>query len=109
MPKERPVLLPKHRRLLEGLWENLRLARLRRKLSVTQVSERAAISRSTLYMVEKGDPGVALGNVLRVMAVLGLENDLSDLGADDPLGRKLQDAGLDKGRKRAPKRPSTNS
>ena len=100
MGKERPLLLPKHSRILETLGENIRLARLRRKLSTSQVAERAAISRSTLYLAEKGDPGVSLGNVLRVLAVLGLETDLATLGSDDTLGRKLQDAGLKSPRKR---------
>ena len=106
MGRERPILLPKHARILEAVGENLRLARLRRRLSAAQVAERADISRSTLYLIEKGDPGASLGNLLRVMAVLGLEQDLASLAADDTLGRKLQDAGLKSSRKRAPKRSS---
>ena len=94
MAKKASVLLPKQKRLLTGLGENIRLARKRRGLTTTQVSERADIGRSTLYMLEKGSPGVTLGNLLRVLAVLGLENDLGRVAEDDVLGRKLADAKL---------------
>ena len=104
MGRERPILLPRYRRLLAGMGENLKLARLRRRLSAQQVAERAGISRPTLGMLESGDAGTSLGNLLRVLAVLGLEQDLGAVAADDELGRRLQDAGLEPSRKRAPKR-----
>ncbi|MDB4589797.1 helix-turn-helix domain-containing protein [Verrucomicrobiales bacterium] len=84
--------------------ENLKLGRLRRHLSTIQVAERAGISRSTLYQIERGDPGSSIGNILKVLAVLGLETDLGLVAKDDALGRKLQDAELTEVRKRAPKR-----
>lgn len=68
-----------------------------------QVSERAGISRSTLYAVEKGQPGVSLGIYTQVLHVLGLEKDLAEVAKDDVLGQKLQDAGL-LVKQRAPKR-----
>jgi hypothetical protein len=55
--------------------------------------------------VEQGDPAVAMGVYARVMQVLRLESDLALLGADDELGRKLQDAGITP-KLRAPKRAS---
>ena len=88
------ALLPKHERLLRELGENLRLARLRRNLSSEQVAERAGISRNTLIKKEQGDEGVAIGYYLRVLIVLGMEEDLRAVAKDDVLGRKLQDAGL---------------
>lgn len=36
-----------------------------------------------------------MGSYIRVLAVLGLENDLHGLAADDKVGRKLQDLGLE--------------
>ncbi len=104
MGRETSTLLPKHERLLADLGENLRLARLRRKLSAEQVAERAGISRSTLHLMEYGSAGISLGKLVQVLAVLGLEQDLSAVGNDDVLGRKLEDARLTETRRRAPKR-----
>lgn len=106
MGRKATTLLPKHSRLLSGVGENVRLARLRRKLSAQQVADRAGISRTTLQKVESGDPSTALGNLLQVLIVLGLENDFFTLAENDPLGRKLQDAGLTVTRKRAPRKTS---
>jgi transcriptional regulator with XRE-family HTH domain len=104
MAKKEIVLLPKHERLLAELGENLRLARLRRRLSAEQVAERADISRSTLHLMESGAPGTSLGKLLQVLVVLGLETDITRLAADDTLGRKLEDARLTATRQRAPKK-----
>lgn len=94
MKKSSAILLPKLRRILVEVGENIKLARLRRKLTAEQVSERAGISRSTLWQVEKGEPSVSMGIYLQVLFVLGLEKDLSLLAVDDVLGRKLQDSEL---------------
>ena len=87
-------LTPSIRKVLSSLGENIKLARLRRKLSAKQVSERANISPVTLWLVEKGAPTVAMGTYCMVLFVLGLEKDLLLVASDDILGRKLQDAGL---------------
>jgi transcriptional regulator with XRE-family HTH domain len=94
MKSKKAVLLPKERRLLEDLGENIKLARLRRRLTTAQVSERANIGRSTLWHVEKGSDHISIGIYLQVLSVLGLSQDLKHIAADDALGRKLQDARL---------------
>lgn len=86
--------------------EQLRLARLRRKLSAEQVSERAGIARSTLSLIEKGSSSSTVETLFRILAVLGLENDFLALAKDDELGRRLQEAKLAAPKKRAPKRKS---
>jgi transcriptional regulator with XRE-family HTH domain len=103
MKGTKTVLLPKLTKILEEMGENIKLARLRRKLTTEQVSERAGISRSTLWQVEKGLPSVSLGTYAQVLFVVGLEKDLQLIAKDDVLGRKLQDAELSI-RKRAPKK-----
>lgn len=88
------ILLPRYIALLEQMGENIKLARKRRKLTATQVAERAGIARSTLYLVEKGDSSVAMGAYFNVLRVLGLQDDFLKLAVDDELGRKLQDLDL---------------
>ena len=97
------TLLPKTQKILIEMGENIKLARLRRELSTEQVSERAGISRKTLYSIEKGSPKVAIGLYLQVLMILGLEKDFLKVAVDDVLGRKLQDAKLIT-KKRAPKK-----
>jgi transcriptional regulator with XRE-family HTH domain len=99
------MISPSIKRLLVNLGENIKVARLRRKLSTEQVSERAGISRPTLSAIEKGKPTVSIGMHAQVLFVLGLADDLSKVAGDDELGRKLQDAKLTV-KKRAPKRKS---
>jgi transcriptional regulator with XRE-family HTH domain len=96
------MLLPNHQRILDQLGEDIKLARLRRKLNTEQVAERAGISRSTLWQIEKGMPSVAIGSYLQVLFVFGLEKNFLNIANDDVLGRKLQDAEI-LVRKRAPK------
>lgn len=100
MPAAAPPVFPNEAKLLRELGQRLRDARLRRRFTASLVAERASLSRFTLVKVEKGDPSVTLGSYLRVMAVLGLEKDLSLLAANDPLGRRLQDAELSTPRRR---------
>ncbi len=102
MARQIPSLVPRLGRLVTGLGENIRRARLRRAYSSEAVAQRAGITRKTLYRVERGDPAVALGIYARVLQALRLENDLGSVAADDALGRKLQDASLEP-KRRAPK------
>ena len=101
--KKKVTLLPKHQRILKEVGNNIKLARLRRKLSAQQVSIRANIARMTLYAIERGSSTVSIGAYVQVLFILGLEKDLLNVGKDDELGRKLQDSELIV-KERAPKR-----
>jgi transcriptional regulator with XRE-family HTH domain len=94
MGREKKIIFPSLQRISTELGENIRLARLRRKLPTTIVAQRAGIARNTLRAIEQGDPNVTFGAYANVLFTLGLENDLKLIARDDELGRKLQDAGL---------------
>ncbi len=94
MKSKTQLLFPKHQKIMEKVGENIKLARKRRKLTTIQVAERADINRTTLYQVEKGNPGVSMGAYFNVLRVLGLQDDFLKLASDDELGRKLQDLNL---------------
>ena len=94
MNSKRQLLFPKHLKILQSVGENIKLARKRRKLTSIQVSERAAIDRTTLYQIEKGTPSVSMGAYFNVMRVLGLQDDFLKLASDDKQGRTIQDLDL---------------
>lgn len=94
MNTKKQTIFPKYNLVLEKMGENIKIARKRRKLTTMQVAERAAISRSTLYLIESGNPSVAMGAYFNVLRVLGLQDDFLKLATDDELGRRLQDLEL---------------
>lgn len=95
MSKKATVILPQTQRMLNQMGEQIRLARLRRRLTAELVAERAGISRMTLSNIEKGSPSVAIGSYAAVLHALnGMDRDLLLVAMDDELGRKMQDLGL---------------
>ena len=104
MNKRGVTVSPKTAEILEQMGEQIKLARLRRRLSTELVAERAGISRATLWNVEKGSPSVAIGIYAAVLHALGnMDNDFLLVAKDDELGRTLQDLELPM-RRRAPKK-----
>ena len=95
MGKKSVTVMPSTEKILETMGEQIKLARLRRQLSVELVAERAGISRATLWNVEKGSPSVAIGIYAAVLHALNyMDKDLLLVAKDDELGRKLQDLDL---------------
>jgi transcriptional regulator with XRE-family HTH domain len=100
MGRQAITLLPSVRTQLAELGDNIRLARLRRRMPATLVAQHAGIERETLAAIERGSPAVSAGNYATVLFVLGLEKDIGQVARDDEMGRKLQDAKLQaKGRR----------
>ena len=88
---------------MRSVGEQIRLARLRRNLTMARVADRATCSELTLARVEKGLPTVSIGIYLRVLYALQLDDDILLIAKDDPIGRGLQDLQL-KRRERATKK-----
>ena len=99
MDKQRNSILPiPVTRVLRKLGHDIHDARLRRRIPVAILAERASISRTTLNKLEKGDPGVSLGTYTTVLFVLGMIDRLADVtdSKHDSLGRELDEERLPK-------------
>ena len=91
MPKKSVVLLPETENILAQMGEQIKLARLRRRISAALVAERAGISRATLVAIEKGAPSVAIGCYAAVLHALNyMDRDSLLVAKDDEPGRKLR-------------------
>ena len=83
-------------RALRKLGQDIREARLRRRISTTIMAARASISRTTLGKLEKGDAGVRMGSYATVLFVLGLTDKISLLAdaRNDEIGLELAEEQL---------------
>ena len=69
--------------ILKRLGRNLRIARLRRKLSREELAERVGISRYVLADIEKGKPTTAIAAYLGALWVLGSLRDMREVADPD--------------------------
>ena len=69
--------------VLNQLGRNIRIARLRRKLSREQLAERIGISRYVLADIEKGKPTTAIAAYLGALWALGLLRDIREVADPD--------------------------
>ena len=98
--KRTTIITPRISKQINEFGGRIRLARLRRNFSAELVAKRTGIGRRTYTKIEQGDPNVSLASYSMVLFVLGLNKDIDLLALDDVLGRKLQDADLER-KKRA--------
>lgn len=88
------VLFPKQQRILAMFGEDLLLAAKRRSFTKKLICDRTGFDNKTVNKVFAGDPGVSIGAYLKVMAVLGMEDNFAKLAAHDEVGIKLQNIKL---------------
>ena len=78
---------------LRGLGDDIVSWRKLHLLTQEQLAQRAGVSRPVVTRLERGEEGVGIGALMRVLVVLGVENDI--LAALDPyqsrFGRELAD------------------
>jgi transcriptional regulator with XRE-family HTH domain len=79
MRKVRSPLPPRVTEALARLGAGLKNLRARRRMPMAYAADRALISRSTLYKVERGDPGVGLGVYATVLQGYGMLERLEGL------------------------------
>ena len=81
---------------LRRVGDNIRTARMRRRLRIRDIADRLGTSRSTVAGVEKGRPNVSGAAYFGVLWVLGLLDDadrLADPNRDEE-GKALESARL---------------
>lgn len=62
---------------------NIRVARIRRRMSQEELAQACGITRKTLYALEKGGNGSTLGTVFTVLWKLGLLSTAGALAGPD--------------------------
>ncbi|DAA83444.1 MAG TPA: hypothetical protein DCS44_08030 [Cyanobacteria bacterium UBA10660] len=82
MKKQTKLPIPINK-ALQKLGSDLKEARIKRRLTMALVEERAGITHVTLTKVEKGDAGVSIGIYTKVMFVLGLIDNVYNLAEPD--------------------------
>lgn len=68
---------------LAGLGERVRIARVRRRMSTDDLAQACGIGRRTLYRIESGESGVALGTFLMVLWKLALLDTMDGVAHPD--------------------------
>jgi transcriptional regulator with XRE-family HTH domain len=68
---------------LAELGQRVRTARVRRRLSTEDLAQACGIGRRTLYRIENGEPGIALGTFLCVLWKLALLDTLGGVANPD--------------------------
>src|SRR4051794_4609622 len=68
---------------IKELGYRVRLARIRRGLSIADVAAKASVNRNTLNALELGKPGVALRVYVTVLWALGLDKTLDGIAHPD--------------------------
>jgi len=83
---------------LGKLGDDIRKARIRRKLTMKELSSRAFISENTLSSVQKGKASVAIGIYARILSILGINGQIAMLAdiSSDPISQELEAESLPK-------------
>jgi transcriptional regulator with XRE-family HTH domain len=76
-------LLIREEKILIKLGKQIKLARLSQMMKAETVALNAGIGRMTLYKLEKGNSGVSIGVLLKVLLILGLEKNFANIAAQD--------------------------
>jgi DNA-binding XRE family transcriptional regulator len=74
--------------------EQLKMARMRRNLTMEIVAARAQCSRQTLARLESGSPEVSVGVLARVLNALQMPDELLLIAKNDEMGKVIQDIDL---------------
>lgn len=77
------LIPPEVRARVSRLGQRIRVARIRRGWSVSDLAAKAGINRNTLTALELGKPGTAVGVCFTVLWALGLDTTLEGVAEPD--------------------------
>lgn len=83
---------------LKKLGEDIKEARIRRRISQDLMCQRAGISRPTLTKIENGDVTASIGVYAKVIFILGLQENLANVAdiRNDKVGIMIESEKLPK-------------
>ncbi len=94
MGKKATILMPDTQFILEQMGEQIKEARLRRRISTELLAERANVSRTTIWAIEKGSPSVSIGSYAAVLhGIQGMDKDLLLIAQDQCLKNTFEQVG----------------
>ncbi|MGE4385503.1 MAG: helix-turn-helix transcriptional regulator [Endomicrobiaceae bacterium] len=77
---KRKIILPvQANKALVKLGENIKEARIKRRISTVLLAEKTGFSRVTLAKIEKGNPYVSIGAYAEIIFILGMTDKLYNL------------------------------
>ena len=94
MPRKNIVLESNTVKILEKMGTQIKRARLRRNISVEEITDQAGISETTFYSIEKGVSTVSIGAYAAVLAVLDLDDDLALVALDEKGKKQFREQNL---------------
>lgn len=78
--------------LLKQVGENIKIARVRRGITIRELANRVHVDERTISRMEKGDSSINFKNLITVLAVLGISESIGELAnpIHDEVGKALE-------------------
>lgn len=91
MSRKNIVLTSDTRKRLAKMGVQIKNARLRRNISVEEISHKSGVSETTYYAIEKGKDTVSVGAYAAVLSVLELDKDIELIATDEEGKKKFRE------------------
>lgn len=78
--------------LLEQVGKNIKIARIRRRITIQELANRVHVDERTISRIEKGDPSINFKNLVTVLITLGISESVTSLANpdNDEVGKALE-------------------
>lgn len=78
--------------ILINVGKNIKIARIRRNITIKELANRSHLNERTISRLEKGDPSINFKNLVTVLITLGISDSVLNLANpnDDDLGKALE-------------------